>query len=147
MILAFALLLAQEEMRLHSDLVKGQKFSVTSDLEIAGDVGPSKLHARLQVTVKEAASSSARIVEFWGKGSVTPGGARWGYDLQWTAGIDFGKTVISHLPLKEAQKAAEDLDDALKTEWTVKSKGLDATLEGKPESFTFLQAWAPKLWR
>jgi hypothetical protein len=132
---------AQEEMRLVSDLAKGQKFDVTSDLEFAGDAGPAKLHARLQVTMRDATSCSSRIIEFSGKGSVK----RWSYDLQWTAGIDFGKTVIGHTPVKEAQQAAADLDDAFKSEWTVKSKGLEATLEGKPETFTFLQAWVPRL--
>jgi hypothetical protein len=144
-------LAAQDEARLRAEIVKGQKFSITTEIEFVGNAdllklrGPAKIHARLEATAKDAETLAARILEFSGKGFVTTDGSHWSYDLEWRAGIDFGKTVIGHTPAKEAQQAAADLDDAYKTEWTVKSKALQPTLEGKTDAFTFLKPWAPNL--
>lgn len=142
---------SQEELRLQAELTKGQKYAVTSDLEFVGDpsvlkfFGPATLHAALDVEVQDAATTTARFLELSGKGNVKPAASRWNYDLLWKAGSPARRTVIGHLPLEETEAAAAALEGAFKAAWTVKPKGLGATLEGKPESFAFLEAWSSSL--
>jgi hypothetical protein len=149
---------AQDEsdsLILRGSYAKGQKFAVTSEIEFVGDplasgfFGNPKLKASFDCVVEGAESgkltctSSFRALS--GKGNVKVDGKRWSYDLLWKTGSDFRKTVISHLPIEEAEKAAGDLGDAFKGGWTARQKPFEASLEGKTESLSFLQAWMPSL--
>src|SRR5207247_2038390 len=130
-----------------------QKFSVTVDLEFAGApeyvdaFGMAKLHAALDVVMKEGGASSAAFRELSGKGLIKDKGEKrtWSYDLQWKAGTDFRKTLLSGPPIKEVEQARDDLNQAFRTTWTVKPKALEASVEEKTESWSFLKKWASHL--
>jgi hypothetical protein len=140
---------------LRTSYAKGQKFTVTSEIEFVGDadavqlLGTSKLKASLSCVVDGVESRTLTWTSSFrglsGKGTVKVDGKRWRYDLLWKTGSDFRKTLISHLPVDEAEKAAGDLGDAFNATWTVKQKFFEAALEGKTEGLGFLKAWMPDL--
>jgi hypothetical protein len=140
---------------LRTSYVKGQKFSVTSEIEFVGDAlaadffGNAKLKASLDCVVDGVEGGTLTCTSSFrqlsGKGRVKISEDRWNYDLLWKTGSDFRKTVIGHSSANEAQKAAGDLGDAFKTTWTARLKPLEAVLEGKTESWSFLKAWMPSL--
>jgi len=144
-----------DSLMLRGSYAKGQKFAVTSEIEFVGDAlgaqffGNSRLKASFDCIIDEAeggklaCSSSFRVLS--GKGNVKVDGKRWNYDLLWKTGSDFRKTVIGHLPLDETEKAAADLGEAFNRKWTIRQKPFEASLEGKTESLSFLQAWIPDL--
>lgn len=140
-------------VRAHAAYAKGQKFSVTVDLEFAGApnfvdaFGMAKLHATLSVTIGDGDARTAKFEELSGKGLIRAKGERqpWSYDLQWKAGSAFRKTLIGRFPAREAEDARNELGAAFEAAWTVKLKPFEAALEGKPEQFSFLRKWAPQL--
>src|SRR5262245_61183364 len=149
---------AQDEgdsLPIRASYVKGQKFTVTSEIEFVGDAdvaqlfGNAKLKASFDCVVDAAErgklSWTSSFRELSGKGNVKVDGKRWNYDLLWKTGSDFRKTVIGHLPLDETEKAVGSLGDAFKAKWTVKQTPLEAAFDGKTESLSFLKAWMPSL--
>ena len=144
-----------ETVALKVAYTKGQKFVVTSEIEFIGDAdvarffGNSKLKASFDCIVDGAESGALTCTcsfrELSGKGNVKLNGKRWNYDLFWKTGSDSRKTVISHLPIDETEKAVGDLGEAFKAKWTAKQMPFEATLAGKTEGLSFLGAWMPNL--
>jgi hypothetical protein len=144
-----------DSVTLRGSYAKGQKFTVTSEIEFIGDAlvaqirGNSRLKASFDCVIDGTESGTLTCTctfrELSGKGNVKVDGKRWSYDLLWKTGSDFRKTVISHLPIDETEKAAGDLGDAFKGPWTARQKPFEAALEGKTGNLSFLEAWMPHL--